>query len=221
MFLRARSKFLKFLIDKFRQRNCKMINIIHSNTCKITIFAPSSVSYNVRGPCNSSKQEPRSRTTGSLPHGMRFQMYRISLYADSFTPRSALFTDGSAGSLYMSPSSFHVRSRRSKTCIRTLFLTPSSVSLNAVINYLIDDLFRVSINGFECVSGLGEDFKVFLDMLAFTENCTASTAVIALKGYTATIPCTHCGFTNCKALGRSVFAYTTSVSSCNTSYRSR
>ncbi len=169
----------------------------------------------------SSSSSPllNCRTTGKLEDGTRYYMYRLILYADDFNPRSTLFPKGSVGGLYMSPSSFHTRSRRSQSTIRTISLTPAGVSTNSVIDFLIDDLVRGSIDGIDCVDAFGQIVRVFFDVMGFIGDYPASSAVVDLKGHNATAPCTHCGFTFNKSTGVSTFAYITSITSCNTAYR--
>ena len=163
--------------------------------------------------------EPVCRTTGRMSNGKRYYMYRMMLYADDFNARSTLFPKGSVGGLYMSPSSFHVRSRRSQTCIRTISLTPAGVSTNSVIDHIIEDLVTGTIEGFECIDAFGELVTVFFDIMGFIGDYPASSAVVDLKGHNATSPCTHCGFTFNKCTGMSVYSYTTSIHSCSTAHR--
>ena len=163
--------------------------------------------------------EPECRTTGFLSSGMRYYIYRIILYADDFNPRSTLFPKGSVGGVYMSPTGLHVRSRRSQYSIRTISLTPAGVSTNAIIDLLIDDLVSGSVDGFECVDAFGERVKVFLDVMGFTGDYPAASAVVDHSGHNSTAPCTHCGFNFNKSAGMTVYAYTTSVTSRHTSYR--
>ena len=119
----------------------------------------------------------------------------------------------------MSPSSFHIRARRSQSTIRTISLTPAGVSSNCVLDFIIADLIDGSTNGFECIDAFGERVIVFFDIMGFIGDYPASSAVVDLKGHTATAPCTLCGFVFNKALDMSVYAYTTSITSCNTAYR--
>lgn len=171
-------------------------------------------------PVNTSRSpKPKCRTTGLLPNGMRFYFYRLILYADDFNPRSSLFPKGSVGGMYMSPSSFSVRSRRSQTTIRTISVTPAGVSTNSVIDFIIEDLVTGCTDGFICVDAFGEQVTVFFDIMGFIGDYPASSAVVDLKGHNATAPCTHCGFTFNKSPGMPIYAFTTSVTSRNTAYR--
>ena len=79
-------------------------------------------------------------TTGSLPSGEKFYVYRLLLYADDFNPRSQLFPRGSVGGVYMSPAGFNIRSRRMQASIRTISLTPPGVTTNFILDYIIEDL---------------------------------------------------------------------------------
>ena len=119
----------------------------------------------------------------------------------------------------MLPRSFHVRSRRNQACIRTISLTPPGVSTNSVIDFIINDLVHGSIEGFECTDAFGENVKVFFDVLGFIGDYPAATAVVDLKGHTALAPCGHCGFTLNRSEHLSTYAYTTSIHSCNSSFR--
>lgn len=146
-------------------------------------------------------------------------MNRRILYANDFTSRSALFSRRSVGVLYISPSSFHIRSRRSQTYICTLSVTPAAVSTNAVTTDLISDLASGSIDKLKCVDFLGEQVKVFFNIIGFIEDYPASTAVVYLKSHTATALCTCCGFTFSKVSCQSAFAYATLVHSCTTLHK--
>lgn len=101
----------------------------------------------------------------------------------------------------MSSKSFHVRTRRIQSRIHNLSLTTAAVSTNAVIDHLLDDLVNDFIDEFECVDALGEHVKVLFDAIGFIGDFPTSTAVVALKGQTATTPCTHCGITFRKTFG--------------------
>lgn len=158
-------------------------------------------------------------TTGFLPNGMRYYMYRMILYADDFNPRSTLFPKGSVGGVYMSPSGLHVRSRRSQYRIRTISLTPTGMSTNSVIDYIIEDLVSGSIEGFQCVDAYGATVRGFLDIVGFIGDYPSASAVVDLNGHTSTAPCTNCGFNFNKSADLPVYAYTTSVTSRNSSYR--
>lgn len=119
----------------------------------------------------------------------------------------------------MSPSSFRVRLGRGQTCIPTLSVAPAAISMNTVIDHLIDNLVGDSIAGVKCVNAFEEQVELFFDIIGFIEYYPASIMVVNLKGYIAAAPCTYCGLTICKTLGQSVFVYITSVHSCTTSYR--
>ncbi len=168
---------------------------------------------------SSTSSSNHCRTRGRLADGTSYYMYRLILYADDFTARSNLFPKGSVGGLYLSPSSFHIRSRRSQSSIRTVSLTPAGVSTNSVLNFLIEDLVRGTLEGFDCVDAFGNRVKVFFDVLGFIGDYPAATAVVDLKGHTALAPCGHCGFTLNRSEDQSTYAYTTSIHSCNTSFR--
>ena len=159
------------------------------------------------------------RTIGRLRNGMKYYVYRIILYADDFTQRSTLFPKGSVGGLYMSPSSLHIKSRRSQTSIRTVSLTPPGVSTNEVLHFLIEDLVTGSLDGFICTDAFGERVTVFFDIMGFIGDYPASSGVVDLRGHNAIAPCTVCGFTYNNDNVHSKYASTTSVHSRNSSYR--
>lgn len=167
----------------------------------------------------AARHQRKCRTTGKLGDGTRYYMYRLLLYADDFTQRSSLFPKGSVGGLYMNPSSFHTRSRRSQSTIRTVSLTPPGVSTNSVMEFILEDLVQGSIEGIDCVDAFGQHVRVFFDVMGFIGDYPASSGVVDLKGHTANAPCTVCGFVCNKGSDVSTYAYTTSVTSCNTAYR--
>lgn len=167
----------------------------------------------------SSNPERTCKTTGRLSNGMRFYVYRVILYADDFNPRSSLFPKGSVGGVYMNPSSFHVRSRRSQLTIRTISVTPAGVSTNSVISFIIDDMVKGCTDGFVCFDAFGERVTVFLDILGFVGDYPASTAVVDLKGHNALSPCTVCGFTINNSPWLTTYAFTTSITSRHSAYR--
>lgn len=176
--------------------------------------------------CKSTNQygegrthENRCHTTGKLSSGERFYMYRLLLYADDFNPRSQLFPRGSVGGIYMSPASMHIRSRKSQASVRTVSLTPPDVSTNYIMNFIIDDLVEGSVNGFTCVDALGETVRCFLEVVGFIADYPASSAVLDLTGHNSYAPCTHCSFHFNRWSHSSKFAYTTSITSRNSSYR--
>lgn len=150
---------------------------------------------------------------------MRFYMYRTILNADDFKWTSALFCKGSVGDLYISSSSFHVRSRQIQKDIRTLLLTLAAVPTNVVVDHLIRDLVSGSFNRVECIDALREKAKAFFDIFGSIRDYAASTAVVDLKCHTATAPCTHFGFTSWKTWSHPIFAHATSVHSCTTLHR--
>lgn len=100
---------LRFWIHRFRNERNFFILISEdeagdlSVTIIFTIGVPSVVSENVGGLCDSSSEEPHCRETGGQPNCMRLYMYCMTLYADDFTSRLALFPNGSVGGLQMSP----------------------------------------------------------------------------------------------------------------------
>ena len=206
-----------FLFLNQRQGNRSTSSFITVTTIGAPVFVRDSVSHSA--PSGRGSTDNQCRTTGTLDDGRRYYMYRLILYADDFTPRSTLFPKGSAGGVYMSPASLHIRSKRSQSSIRTISLTPPGVSTNSVIEHLIDDLVRGSTVGFECIDAFGKLVKVYFDIVGFIGDYPASSAVVDLKGHTATAPCTHCGFVFNKSSGSSVYAYTTSVSCCNSAFR--
>ena len=185
-----------------------------------TVGVPVYVKSSLANPQSStSASRTKCRSTDKLADGTLYYMYRLILYADDFNPRSTLFPKGSVGGLYMSPSSFHVRSRRSQSTIKTISVTPPGVSTNAAIDLIIDDLVRGSIDGIDCIDAFGKRVRVFIDVMGFIGDYPASFSVIDCKGHNATAPCTHCAFVFNKGSYDSTYAYTTSVTSCNTSYR--
>lgn len=191
-------------------------NITHTHTP--TIGAPVFVSDAKESP-PTNPIDNTCTTTGTLQDGKRFYVYRLLLYADDFNPRSTLFPKGSVGGLYLSPSSLNLKSRRSQSSVRTVSLTPAGVSTNSVLEYIIEDLVTGSIDGFDCVDAFGDEVKVFFDIMGFLGDYPAASGVVDLKGHMATAPCTVCGFTFNKKSGMSTYAFTTSISCCNTAYR--
>lgn len=190
-----------------------------SSTSIGTVGAPVFVTDKPDDTSTFSNQEQPCTTRGTLPDGAPYYIYRLILYADDFNPRSTLFPKGSVGGLYMSPTSFHVRSRRSQTAIRTVSLTPAGVSTNSVIDFLVNDLVHGCIDGFDCIDAFGQKVKVFLDVMGFIGDYPASSSVVDLKGHNATAPCTQCGFTFNNSPDMSRFAYSTSIHSSHSSYR--
>ena len=119
----------------------------------------------------------------------------------------------------MSPSGFNIRSRRSQASIRVLSLTPSGVSTNSVLNYILDDLVSCSTRGVECIDAFGDKVRVYIDVMGYLGDYPASSSVIDVGGHTSNAPCTHCSFHVSRDFLSSKYAFTTSVHSCNTSYR--
>ena len=124
-------------------------------------------------------------TTGQLPDGERFYMYRILLYADDFNARSALFPRGSVGGVYMTPAGFSVKSKRSQKTIRTLAVTPSGVSSNHILDFIIDDLVGGSLDGFPCTDPSGNAARCFFDIIGFVADYPASSGVVDVLGHMA------------------------------------
>ena len=169
---------------------------------------------------STSQNNPDScQTTGTLDDGRKFYMYRALFYADDFNARSPLFPKGSVGGVYMNPSSMNIRSRRSQCSIRTISLTPPGVSTNSVIDLIIEDIVNGSISGFECIDAFGKHVVVFFDIIGFIGDYPAASAVLDVLGHTAISPCTHCSFVRNNSPGMSMYAFTTSITSSNSTYR--
>ena len=113
----------------------------------------------------------------------------------------------------------HVKSRRSQATIRTLSLTPPDVSSNVILDMMINDLVDGCLNGFQCVDALGQKVRCFFDVIGFVADYPASTAVVDTKGHTAFAPCTHCTFHFSRSPFTSKYAFSTSITSCNPTYR--
>lgn len=183
-----------------------------------TLGAPALI---IQGRERSQQQESPSKcyTTGFLPSGKRFYKYRILIYADDFTPRSSLFPKGSVGGLYMSPSGFSVRLRKSQCTIRVISLTPTGVSTNVVFEYIINDIVTGSTSGIESVDAYGNEVIIFLDISGFIGDYPASSAAVDLKGHTASVPCTHCIFPRQVLMGSSMYSYSTVFHSGHSAFR--
>lgn len=176
----------------------------------------------ISSPSSTTNLDDRSsvcNTTGKLPCGTPFYIYRVIMYADDFNGRSTLFPKGSVGGLYMTPCGLHQRSRRSQSSIRVLSLTPSGVSTNSVIDHLLDDIVSGSVEGVECVDAFGQQVRVFVDMLGFLGDYPASSAVVDVSGHQANAPCTHCSFHVSKNFGQSRYSFTTSATSGSSTHR--
>ncbi|MEM1282988.1 MAG: hypothetical protein AAGG81_05485, partial [Chlamydiota bacterium] len=168
---------------------------------------------------NKDVEEKECMTTGFLSNGRRYYMYRLLLYADDFNPRSALFPRGSVGGVYMSPAGFSIRTRRSQKTIRTISLTPSGVSTNHVLDYIIEDLVSGSLDGFDCFDPFGNKVRFFFDIIGFLADYPASSSVVDVLGHNGSAPCTHCTFVLVRSQLRSRYAFTTTINSSNSMFR--
>lgn len=167
----------------------------------------------------NSTTHQKCETTGRLEDGTTYYIYRLMLYADDFTARSALFPKGSVGGVYLNPTGLHLHSRRSQSAIRTVSLTPSGISTNLVFDMIIDDLVEGSLHGFTTIDAFGHNVPVFLDVLGFVGDYPASSSVVDVSGHTSICPCTHCTFVREKHDGKATYVQTTSITSSNASYR--
>ena len=187
-----------------------------------TIGAPvllRSTSSNSSSPVRDQTCHTTGYVDGGPHHGKRFYKYRLLLYADDFNARSTLFPKGSVGGFYMSPSSLNVRSRRSQSTVRAISLTPTGISTNLVFDYIIDDIIDGSINGLECKDAFGQHVVVYLEVTGFIGDYPASSAVVDVKGHTASSPCTHCSFPRNILDGSSTYAFTSIVHSLHSAFR--
>ena len=112
-----------------------------------------------------------------------------------------------------------MRSRRCQSTIRILSLTPSGVSTNVVLDYLIEDIVQGCLTGFECIDAFGQTVRCFFDIVGFVADYPASTAVVDTLGHTASAPCSHCSFLKVVSDVCSRFAYTCAITSANSSFR--
>ena len=163
--------------------------------------------------------EQECKTTGCLPDGTTYYMYRILLYADDFNARSPLFPRGSVGGVYMSPAGLPLRSHKSQSTVRILSLSPSNVSTNYVIDYLIEDLVNGCINGLDCIDAFGSRVRCFFEIMGFVADYPASAAVVDVLGHIASAPCTHCTYRLVRSALFSRYAFSTQMTSSNSAFR--
>lgn len=123
-------------------------------------------------------EEPVGRTTGKLHDGTRYYIYRVILDVDDFTERSTSYPKGSVVGLYMSPSSLHIKSRRSQASIEKVSLTSPGVSTNEVLHFLTGALVKGLIDGFVCTDAFGERVKVYFDIMGFIAYYPAASGVV-------------------------------------------
>ena len=119
----------------------------------------------------------------------------------------------------MSPSGLHIRSRRSQGCIRTISLTPSGVSSNSVLEFLIEDLVSGSTVGFDCIDACGTEVRVYFDITGFIGDYPSSSAAVDVSGHTSIAPCTHCSLFLKRKIAMSKYAITVAITSANSCYR--
>ena len=165
--------------------------------------------------------EPECKTTGTLPCGTKFYVYRMLLYCDDFNPRSLMFPKGSVGGFYMLPIGMSMKSRRSCTSLREISLTPNGVSTNFVFDFLIDDFLQGATQGFQAVDHNGRRCVVFTEVVGFVADYPASSAVLDTKSHSAHAPCTHCSFRvleGPRSVASSRYAHSVSVHSGTTSF---
>ena len=90
---------------------------------------------------------------------------------------------------------------------------------NHVLDFIIDDIVEGSTTGFPCVDAFSNKLRVFFDVLGFIGDYPASNAVVDTAGQSAIAPCTHCSFVRSNNTGMSVYAFSTSITSSNSTYR--
>lgn len=160
-------------------------------------------------------------TRGRLPCGTTYYVYRILLYCDDFQSRSMMFPKGSVGGCYMLPIGASPESRRSNSSVRIISLTAHGVSTNLVIDAIIEDLRIGGTKGVPATDAKGNKCVVFVDVVGFVGDYSASSAVLDVMSHAAHTPCTHCTFRVLEGPQKhtlSQYAHSSEIHSANTSF---
>ena len=159
---------------------------------------------------NSKEAAPRC---GELEDGTPFVCYRMMLYCDDFTKSSYSSSAGSLGGCYIMPLGYSPEQRRNTPSVRLISLTPPEVSMNEVLQFIVDDIVQGSIHGLQARTPDGIDVRVFLELVGFVGDYPAAASVIDVVGHVGRAPCSLCSFRRLhksKAEG-STHGYTTEV----------
>ena len=131
---------------------------------------------------------------GILDDAEKYVVYRLLLYADEFETTSDYTGKGSNGGCYMVPLNLSPCDRRRRSAVRVISVTPPGVSTNQVLHAIIPDLVKGSTEGVQGLLPNGEKVRIFIDVLGFIGDYTASCHVIDSTTHTVSAPCTLCSF---------------------------
>ena len=96
--------------------------------------------------------------------------------------------------------------------------TPTHVSTNEVLDFIIPDIINGIINGIETVDAEGRTVTIFLDVVGFIGDYPESAKVIDLMNHAARAPCTHCSFRHRKLENAANYAYSLAIHSYHSSF---
>ena len=173
------------------------------------------------GEASADRQRPEESsvpTFGTLADGRFYYVYRVLLYCDDFVPRSSMFTKGSVGGCYFLPLSLSLNRRRGRTAVRTIALTPTGVSTNQVLDYIIPDIIQGMTEGFESVDADGTPVTIFIEVVGFIGDYPELSKVTDVMSHAAGKPCTLCIFRHRNLEDSSNYAYSITIHSCHTSF---
>lgn len=75
--------------------------------------------------------------------------------------------------------------------VRTTSLTPTGVSINLVLGYILDDHFKTDTEVLDFIDAKGRKCVVFIEVVGFVADYPACSSVLYLLSYTSNSPCTN------------------------------
>ena len=185
---------------------------IAAHTTVISMPSTDVESEGIRGPGYSTA------LSGDLENGEKFYVYRLCLYADGFKQLKSLADTRSVTGCYMLPMGVSLKSRSSSSSVRAITLSPSGHDENTVLNAIIEDLVKGSIEGIPGKDPSGRSIRISLDPVTFLGDYPAVAAVTDCLGHTANAFCTLCSISKRQKSKSARIVYNSSIHSRRMAY---
>eukprot|EP00171_Calliarthron_tuberculosum_P023015 IDg23015t1 len=133
-----------------------------------------------------------TRSSGVLPSGQPYLIYRAVLFWDGFEMFTGKHASGDG--VYMSCFNIAAQYCNDPSSVRILSLTPPGVKAEFVLSEVMDDIALMSTEGIEVYDAHGTLTRVFFDLVALLGDTPGLNASLDVMGHTASVCCHLCRY---------------------------
>lgn len=150
---------------------------------------------------------------GTLSDGTPYYIYRFILYTDGFNQKKSLSDQRSVCGCYIMPAGLPQYCRCSSSSARVLTLGAHGQDPNELMECVVDDIAKGTVDGIEGFDPYGKKVKIFLDAIAIIGDYPAVTSGTDLSGHNSDSFCSFCTITKRKGGNHTQILYTSDLHS--------